>query len=77
MIKQLAKSIREYKKQTILAPIFVFFEVILECIIPFVIADLVNNINAGCGIETIASYGLVLVIMALLSLTFGILAGLA
>lgn len=77
MIKQLAKSIREYKKQTILAPIFVFFEVILECIIPFVIADLVNNINAGCGIETIASYGLVLVIMALLSLTFGILAGIA
>lgn len=77
MIKQLAKSIREYKKQTILAPIFVFFEVILECIIPFVIADLVNNINAGCGIETIASYGLVLVIMAILSLTFGILAGLA
>lgn len=77
MIKQLAKSIREYKKQTILAPIFVFFEVILECIIPFVIADLVNNINAGCGIETISSYGLVLVIMALLSLTFGILAGLA
>lgn len=77
MIKQLAKSIREYKKQTILAPIFVFFEVILECIIPFVIADLVNNINAGCGIETIASYGLILVIMALLSLTFGILAGLA
>ncbi len=77
MIKQLAKSIREYKKQTILAPIFVFFEVILECIIPFIIADLVNNINAGCGIETIASYGLILVIMALLSLTFGILAGLA
>ncbi|MDY3303130.1 MAG: ABC transporter ATP-binding protein [Clostridia bacterium] len=77
MIKQLAKSIREYTKQTILAPIFVFFEVILECIIPFVIADLVNNINAGCGIETIASYGLILVIMALLSLTFGILAGLA
>lgn len=77
MIKQLAKSIREYKKQTILAPIFVFFEVILECIIPFVIADLVNNINAGCGIETISSYGLILVIMALLSLTFGILAGLA
>lgn len=77
MIRQLAKSIREYKRLTMLAPILVFCEVILECIIPFVIADLVNNINDGCTIGVIAKYGGVLVVMALLSLAFGITAGLA
>ena len=42
MIKRLAKCIREYKKPTILTPVLVSFEVVLECIIPMIIADLVN-----------------------------------
>ncbi len=75
MLKELAKSIREYKKPSIAAPLLVSGEVVLECIIPFVIANLVNEIKAGCSIGTIVRYGLVLVIMAALSLTFGALAG--
>ena len=43
MIKELSKSIREYKKPSALAPVFVSLEVIMECIIPFVIARLVNR----------------------------------
>ena len=45
MIKTLAKSIREYKKPSILAPVLVTGEVIMECIIPFIIANLVNEIQ--------------------------------
>ena len=43
MIKVLARSIREYKKSAILTPLLVIVEVVLECIIPFVIANLVNE----------------------------------
>ena len=71
MIKELSKCIREYKKPSILSPVFVSFEVIMECIIPFIIAQLVNQIKAGCEFSVIAKYGLVLVLMAALSLTFG------
>jgi len=69
------KSIREYKKPSLLAPILVSGEVVLECIIPFLIAKLVNEIKNGCTLEVIVRYGLVLVAMAALSLTFGALAG--
>ena len=47
----------------------------MECIIPFIIAELVNQIKGGCDMKTILNYGLVLVVMAILSLTFGSLAG--
>ena len=75
MIRTLMKSIREYKKPSLLAPILVSGEVVLECIIPFLIAKLVNEIKNGCTLEVIVRYGLVLVAMAALSLTFGALAG--
>jgi ATP-binding cassette subfamily B protein len=75
MIKKLASCIREYKKDSILTPVFVAFEVIMECIIPYLIAKLVNRIQDGCGIDVIAKYGIVLFIMACLSLTFGALSG--
>ena len=75
MLKELSKSIREFKAASVKAPVFVSLEVILECIIPFVIAQLVNQIKAGCGIGVIAQYGLVLVAMAGLSLAFGAAAG--
>ena len=76
MIKEIAKSIREYKKVSILTPIFVSLEVVMECIIPFVIAELVNQIKAGCEMKVILQYGGVLVLMAMLSLLFGVIAGL-
>ena len=50
-------------------------EVILECIIPFVIANLVNEMQAGCGMDVIIRYGTQLVIMAVLSLILGVAAG--
>lgn len=73
MIKELAKCIREYKIASILTPIFVSLEVIMECIIPFIIAQLVNRIKSGCEFHTILSYGAVLLLMALMSLAFGAL----
>ncbi len=75
MIKTLARSIREFKKPAIITPILVVFEVILECIIPFTIANLVNEMQAGCGMDTIVNYGVQLVVMAVLSLVFGVAAG--
>ena len=75
MIKKLANSIREYKKVSIATPILVALEVVLECIIPFVTAMLVNEIKGGCHMEVIFQFGAVLVIMAGLSLLFGAVAG--
>jgi ABC transporter transmembrane region./ABC transporter. len=49
--------------------------VVIECIIPFITATLVNQIKNGCDLDTIIKYGIILVIMAFLSLTFGGLAG--
>ena len=75
MIKTLAKSIREYKKPSILAPVFVTGEVVMECIIPFIIANLVNEIQKGINMPTLLRYAAVLIVMAVLSLAFGALAG--
>ena len=75
MVKTLARSIREFKKPAILTPLLVVVEVILECIIPFVIANLVNEMQAGCGMDTIVHYGIQLIAMAVLSLVFGVAAG--
>ena len=75
MIKTLAKSIREYKKASIMTPIWVALEVVLECIIPFIMAMLVNQIKAGCGMNVIFQYGAILVVMALLSLFLGTMSG--
>ena len=75
MIKTLSKSIREFKKPAILTPILVVGEVVLECIIPFIIANLVNEMQAGCGMDVIIQYGTQLVVMAVLSLILGVAAG--
>ena len=75
MIKTLARSIREYKTLSILTPLLVTVEVILECAIPFVIANLVNQMQAGCSMDVIVRYGVELIIMAVISLVFGVAAG--
>ena len=77
MYKELIKSIREFKKPSILSPIFVTIEVLMECIIPFYVAELVNQIKAGCGMDVIIKYGCILIVMAGISLTGGVLAGTA
>ena len=75
MIKRLAQCLREYKKATILTPMFMVGEVTCECIIPLLTAQLINGIQAGEGMDFITRYGLGLLAMAMLSLAFGILAG--
>ena len=75
MIKVLSRSIREFKKASILTPLLVTVEVILECAIPFVIANLVNQMQAGCSMDVIIRYGAVLVAMSITSLVFGAAAG--
>nr|WP_270469586.1 ABC transporter ATP-binding protein [Catenibacterium mitsuokai] len=75
MIRVLKKSIREYKRDSILTPIFVAFEALVECIIPMMVANLVNKMQNGCDLSVIVKYGVILIIMACFSLLFGALAG--
>ncbi|MBR6510473.1 MAG: ABC transporter ATP-binding protein [Clostridia bacterium] len=71
MIKTLMKSIREYKLPSILTIIFIMGEVIIEVIIPFITANLVNDIKYQAPIESVLSTGLWLVGLALISLCCG------
>lgn len=75
MIKTLAKSIREYKKQTILAPILIALEVLMDILIPFVMSKLVDNGIYGENMTVIYKLGGLLVLLVGFSITFGILAG--
>ncbi len=75
MIKKLAASVREYKAPSLLTLIFIVGEVIIECFIPFITAQLVNNIKNGVAISELMKTGLVLFALAILSLTCGGVAG--
>lgn len=76
IIKTLAHSIREYKKPALLSPLFVIGEVIAECIIPFIVAMLVNTLQRGdMDMGLIVKYGAILTVMALFSLACGTYAG--
>lgn len=75
MIKKLAKSIRQYKRDSILAPIFVSLEVVMEVIIPLLMANLIDfGIEAG-NMSYIMRIGLFLILSAVVSLIFGALSG--
>lgn len=72
MIKRLAGCVREYKLPTILSPIFVALEVVMEVLIPFVMAALIDKgIDAG-DMDAVVKYGVILVMLAILSLIFGV-----
>ena len=75
MIKRLGKCVREYKKSAILTPIFVSLEVIMEVIIPLLMVELIDKgIEAG-NMNEIVKIGMALVVIAMLSLIFGVLSG--
>ena len=75
MLHTLVKQIKEYKKATILTPVFTALEVILEVLIPFVTAAIIDQgIEAG-NMQQVYLYGGLMLIMAFLSLLFGVLAG--
>ena len=75
MLKRLAKCVREFKKPTVLTLIFIIGEAVIECIIPFVTTQMVNRIQAGAGISEILKIGGVLILLAVLSMCCGGLAG--
>lgn len=75
IIRVLKKSIREYKRDSILTPILVAFESLTECFLPLMVATLVNKMQNGCDLSVIVKYGVILIIMACFSLLFGALAG--
>lgn len=75
MNKLLFKSIREYKKQSILAPLFVALEVLMEVLIPFQMSKIIDVGIQGKNLSYIIGVGVILVIIAMLALLFGTLAG--
>ena len=75
MIPKLLKSLRQYKKDTILALVFIIGEVILEVLIPAITAPMVNSIKAGANMDEILKSGGLIAVAAIISLVCGALAG--
>lgn len=75
MIKRLLKSVREFKKDALLTPFFVVLEVVMEVIIPMVMARLIDKGIDGQDMAAIWKYGIILVLCAMLALVFGAAAG--
>ena len=75
MIKRLLKSVREFKKDALLTPFFVVLEVVMEVIIPLVMALLIDKGIDGQDMAAIWKYGIILVVCAMLALVFGAAAG--
>ncbi len=77
MIKKLIKSLREYKKPTILTPLFVVVEVVLEVLIPFLMSILIDEGIKTKDMNIVYIIGISLIICAVVSLIFGMLAGIS
>lgn len=75
MLKNILKSVGEYKKASLLAPIFVAMEVLMEVLIPMLMAVLLDQGVQTNDMDQILKYGIILVIAAMASLTFGVLSG--
>ena len=75
MVKRLLKSVREFKKDALLTPFFVVLEVVMEVIIPLVMALLIDKGIDGQDMAAIWKYGIILVLCAMLALMFGAAAG--
>ncbi len=75
IIKTLSKSIREFKKESILSPVLVTVEVVMECLIPLYMVTMLERIDADNSIENILFWGGILLVMAAVALVFGMLAG--
>lgn len=75
MIKKLASQVKEYKKNSILAPIFVTFEVLMDVLIPMAMAAIIDNGLNKNDVNYVIRVGIMMIVMALLSLFFGMMAG--
>ena len=72
-IRTLLRSLREYRRPSLLTPFFVTGEVILECFLPLVMASLVDHLQGG-ALTPVVRLGIFMLVMAMFSLLFGILA---
>ena len=75
MIHAIVKQIKQYKKPSLLTPLFATLEVIMEVLIPYVIAAIVDKGIDGGNINAVYRYGAIMLVLAMCSLMFGILAG--
>ncbi len=75
MIKTLTKSIREYKRDSLLAPVFMIGEVLMEVLIPFYMAKLINNGIQAQNMSYVLNMGLLLTLLCIISLVCGMLSG--
>ena len=75
IFRTLGGSIREYRRDAWLTPLFVVGEVVIECIIPFVTAQLIDQLNVGAGMDMVWHYSAILIALALVSLACGTIAG--
>lgn len=75
MVKKMTKSIREYKIPSLLTFLFILLEAVIECLIPFITARLVNAVEAGTEMTMILKTGGLLILMAVISLSCGGIAG--
>lgn len=75
MLKRLAKSIRQYKLAVFLTLLFIVCEAVIETFIPFITADLINNIKSGAEMDELVKKGVLLIVMAVASLCCGGIAG--
>lgn len=76
-VKTLLKSVREFKKPSLITPLFMALEAFCECLIPFFMSKMINEkaLASGDAMTHIFKYGAVLLVLAMLSLMSGILAG--
>jgi ATP-binding cassette subfamily B multidrug efflux pump len=75
IVSTLGKSLREFKRTSLLTPVLVIGEVAIECIIPFITAQFIDQLQMGAGMDVIIRYSIILVLLAIASLVCGTLAG--
>lgn len=75
ILSTLGGSVREHRRDSLLTPLLVTGEVVIECILPFITAQLIDRMQMGAGMDVVVYYSLVLLALALLSLACGALAG--
>ena len=75
ILSTLGGSVRKHRRDSLLTPLLVTGEVVIECILPFITAQLIDRMQMGAGMDVVVHYSLVLLALALLSLACGALAG--
>ena len=75
MYKRLLRCVREYKRPTFLTLLFIVLEAVIECLIPFTTAEMVEDIKMGAGMDAVVQKGVLLIVMAIASLCCGGIAG--